>query len=180
MSRKTTLRSPDLHVIRADVLRDAAGFALGDARLADRVEQRRLAVVDVAHDGDDRRARHEVLGLALADSTSTISSSNVRICTSAPNSRATAVAVSLSSVELMVIIFPCSSSFFRTSLTRASSLSARSLTVMPSASVMALVMGGGARRRRGRRRSAGRRGFDASRRTALRAPAGGSRRAVRP
>ena len=44
----------------------------------------------------------------------------------------------------MVIIFPCSISFFRTSFTLASSLSARSFTVMPSASVMALVTGGGA------------------------------------
>ena len=34
-------------------------------RLADRVEQRRLAVVDVAHDRDDRRARLDVLGLRL-------------------------------------------------------------------------------------------------------------------
>ncbi len=54
------------------------------------------------------------------------------------------VAVSLSRVELMVIIFPFSSSFLRTSLTLASSLSARSLTVIPSPSVIALVMGGGA------------------------------------
>ena len=77
-------------------------------------------------------------------STSTISCSNVRIWTSAPNSRASELAVSLSTVELMVIILPCSSSFLSTSFTRASSLSARSLTVMPSASVMFLVMGGGA------------------------------------
>ena len=33
---------------------------------ADRVEQAGLAVVDVAHDGDDRRARDDVLGLRLA------------------------------------------------------------------------------------------------------------------
>ena len=32
------------------------------SRRADGVEQRRLAVIDVAHDGDDRRARHDVLG----------------------------------------------------------------------------------------------------------------------
>ena len=32
---------------------------------ADRVEQRRLAVVDVAHDGDDRGARDEVFGLVV-------------------------------------------------------------------------------------------------------------------
>ena len=60
----------DLHRVGADVLRDAARLALGDARRADRVEQRRLAVVDVAHDGDDRRARDDVgrvdvLGLDL-------------------------------------------------------------------------------------------------------------------
>jgi hypothetical protein len=47
-------------VVGADVLRDAAGFAHRDARLADRVEQRRLAVVDVAHHRHDRRARLEV------------------------------------------------------------------------------------------------------------------------
>ena len=55
----------DVDVIGADVLRDAAGFALGDLRFADGVEQRRLAVIDVAHDGDDRRARLHVLGTRL-------------------------------------------------------------------------------------------------------------------
>ena len=43
--------------VGADVLGDAAGFARGDAGLADRVHQRGLAVVDVAHESDDRRAR---------------------------------------------------------------------------------------------------------------------------
>ena len=43
-----------------DVLGDASGLGLGDARLADRVEQRRLTVVDVTHDRDDRRTRLEV------------------------------------------------------------------------------------------------------------------------
>ena len=52
----------DVDVIRADVLRDAAGFALGDLRFANRVEQRRLAVIDVAHHGDHRRALLHVLG----------------------------------------------------------------------------------------------------------------------
>ena len=42
-------------VVGADVLRDAAGLAGDDVGLADRVEQRRLAVVDVTHDGDDGR-----------------------------------------------------------------------------------------------------------------------------
>ena len=50
-------------VIRADMLRDAARLALGDARFANRIEKRRLPVVDVAHDGDDRRARHDVFRL---------------------------------------------------------------------------------------------------------------------
>ena len=42
--------------VRADVLRDPARFAGHDVRAADVVEERRLAVVDVSHDGDDRRA----------------------------------------------------------------------------------------------------------------------------
>src|SRR3972149_4524985 len=44
----------------------------------------------------------------------------------------------------MVSIMRRSISFLRTSLALTSSLSARSLTVMPSASVMSLVIGGGA------------------------------------
>ena len=47
-------------VVGADVLGDAAGLAGRDRRLADRVEQRRLAVVDVAHDRDHGRARDQV------------------------------------------------------------------------------------------------------------------------
>ena len=49
-------------LVGADVLGDAAGFARDDVGAADRVEQRRLAVVDVAHDRDDRRTRLERLG----------------------------------------------------------------------------------------------------------------------
>ena len=48
------------HVVGADVLRDAAGFARRHLGAADVVQQRGLAVVDVAHDGDDRRARHAI------------------------------------------------------------------------------------------------------------------------
>ena len=44
-----------VHDVGADVLRDAARLSLGDPRLTDRVQQRRLAVVHVAHDRDDRR-----------------------------------------------------------------------------------------------------------------------------
>ena len=54
------LPSVDLGLVGADVLRDPAGLCLHDSRRADRVEQRRLAVVDVAHDRHDRRARREV------------------------------------------------------------------------------------------------------------------------
>ncbi len=46
-----------LHLIGADMLRDAAGFARDNIGLAQRVQQRCLAVIDVAHDGDHRRAR---------------------------------------------------------------------------------------------------------------------------
>jgi hypothetical protein len=53
-----------VHLVGADVLRDAAGLAGHDVGGADLVEQQRLAVVDVAHDGDDRRAR-PLVGLVL-------------------------------------------------------------------------------------------------------------------
>ena len=56
-----------LHVVRADVLGDAAGFAGSDLGAADVVQQRGLAVVDVAHDRDHRGARQllalHVLGM---------------------------------------------------------------------------------------------------------------------
>jgi hypothetical protein len=48
-----------LHGVGTHVLRDAARLARGDARLADRIEQRGLAMVDVAHERDDRRTRLE-------------------------------------------------------------------------------------------------------------------------
>ena len=44
------------HLIGADMLGDAAGLAGCDFGRTDGVEQRRLAVVDMAHDGHDRRA----------------------------------------------------------------------------------------------------------------------------
>jgi hypothetical protein len=81
--------------------------------------------------------------LVLSPLISPSSSSKLRICTSAPNSRASIVAVSVSRVELMVIISRFMSSFASTSLTRRSSLSARSFTVIPSASVIVRVTGGG-------------------------------------
>ena len=50
-----------LDLVGADMLGDAARLAGDDIGLADRVEERRLAVVDVAHDGDHRGARLEIL-----------------------------------------------------------------------------------------------------------------------
>ena len=47
------------HAVRTDALRDAAGLAGDDVGVADAVEQRGLAVVDVTQHGDDRRARLE-------------------------------------------------------------------------------------------------------------------------
>ncbi len=49
-----------LDIVRTDVLRDAAGLAGDDVGLANIVEQRGLAVVDMAHDGDNRGTRYEV------------------------------------------------------------------------------------------------------------------------
>ena len=92
------MRLFDLDGIGADVLRDAARFALGDARLADGVEQRGLAVIDVAHDRDDRRARHAILGLGgVGLDLDHLLFEGLHL-TSAPNSRAIIVAVSVSSV----------------------------------------------------------------------------------
>ena len=55
---------PD-HLVRADVLGDAAGLSGHDVGRADAVEQQGLAVVDVAHDGDDRRTGPLVLFVLL-------------------------------------------------------------------------------------------------------------------
>ena len=46
-----------IDTVRTDVLGDATGLAAGNASLADMVEQRCLAMVDMTHDRDDRRSR---------------------------------------------------------------------------------------------------------------------------
>ena len=61
VEERDVLAARQRHVVRADVLRDAARFARDDVRLADVVEQRRLTVVDVTHDRDDRRTRRRDL-----------------------------------------------------------------------------------------------------------------------
>jgi hypothetical protein len=57
----------DAHLVGADVLRDAARLARGDARAPDGVQQARLAVVDVAKDCDDRRPRLKLRACLLFD-----------------------------------------------------------------------------------------------------------------
>ncbi len=58
------------HLISADMLGDAARLAGHHIGVAQSVEQRRLAMVHVAHDGDDRSARLEMLdGVGLANET---------------------------------------------------------------------------------------------------------------
>ena len=78
------------HVVRADVLRDAARLARRDLGAADVVEQRGLAVVDVAHDRDDRRTRRLGLGASASPcrSSSIWSSLSTLACGPSPRPRA--------------------------------------------------------------------------------------------
>ena len=50
-----------IYGVSADVLGNSACFTSRHTRLADRIHQRRLTVIDVAHEGDDRTARFEFL-----------------------------------------------------------------------------------------------------------------------
>src|SRR6185437_7159392 len=54
-----------LHLVGTDELGDAARLFRDDVGVPDRVEELGLAVVDVAHDGDHRRPRDQVLFAAL-------------------------------------------------------------------------------------------------------------------
>jgi hypothetical protein len=54
-------------LVGADGLGDAAGLARDDVGVADLVEQLRLAVVDVAHDRDDRRTGDGVFVVVLPE-----------------------------------------------------------------------------------------------------------------
>ena len=53
----------DLDLVGADVLGDATVLGVDDVRVTDGVEQLRLTVVDVTHDGDDRGSGHHILGV---------------------------------------------------------------------------------------------------------------------
>ena len=50
-----------LNLVRADMLGNTAGFARRNRRFANGIEKRGFAVVNVAHDGHDRRARNHAL-----------------------------------------------------------------------------------------------------------------------
>ncbi len=67
-----------LDLVGADVLGDAAAFGLDDVRLANPVQERRLAVVDVAQDRDHRGPRLKVFRDSVAAKASSRSSSAVR------------------------------------------------------------------------------------------------------
>lgn len=59
------LTTVDRNLGGTDVLGDAAGLAAPHVGVADGIEQARLAVVDVSHDGDHGRTRLEVLGIVI-------------------------------------------------------------------------------------------------------------------
>ena len=67
VSRKTTRLPSCDDLARADVLGDAAALAGRDLGRPDRVEEAGLAVVDVAHDGHDRRTRLEERRIVLLE-----------------------------------------------------------------------------------------------------------------
>ncbi len=59
----TAVRHPRRRLVGTDVLGDPTGLAFDHLGVADRVQESGLAVVDVAHDGDDRRPGQQI-GLA--------------------------------------------------------------------------------------------------------------------
>ena len=64
IARSTTIVR-HVHLVGTDVLRDATRLVSDDVGRPDRVEQLGLSVVDVTHDGDDRRTRAQCV-LVLA------------------------------------------------------------------------------------------------------------------
>jgi len=56
-----------LTLVGSDVLRDAAALLRRDVGMADGVEQRGLAVIDVPQDGYDRRTRLEIFRILVGD-----------------------------------------------------------------------------------------------------------------
>ena len=89
------------------MLGDAAGLAGRDFGLADGVEQRRLAVVDVAHDGDDRCTRRELRRLVGYVEQAFLDVGFRHAVHLWPISSAMSWAVSASITSLIVAIWPC-------------------------------------------------------------------------
>ena len=90
-----------LDLVGADVLGDATGLAGDDVGRADAVEQQRLAVVDVAHDGDDRRARACGSGSSSSSSLNRAWSSS-SCCWPGSTSRTSAPSSSREQLDLLV------------------------------------------------------------------------------
>ena len=106
-----------LHAVGADVLRDAPLLVRGHVDADDAVQERGLAVVNVAEKGDDGRAglaagRIVVLMVQRAKTLSSIATSRWK-STSTPNSTARSSAISGSRLAAMLLIVPMASSFAR-------------------------------------------------------------------
>ena len=48
------------YLVGTDMLGDASGLTRHNSCIADRIQQRRLTMVNVAHDGNDRRTRLQI------------------------------------------------------------------------------------------------------------------------
>ena len=148
----------DLGLVGADVLRDPAGLGLDDGGLADRVEQRRLAVVDVAHDRDDRRAVLERLLRRRRTTPARRSSSPACLIVTSRSSSA-AISSTSSSVSdwVAVFIWPRSISILMICGIEIPSACEKSRSVTPDSTVTGPVGGDDlARRLRAGGRSGGR------------------------
>jgi len=103
VSTNTTLFSPNLHFVRADVLRDASGFARRHIRQADPVEQAGLSVVYVAPHRNHGRPRLQIfLGLFPWQPREPFLLRGTRRLTTPLNDWARSVAVCTSSAWLML------------------------------------------------------------------------------
>ena len=98
-------------LVGANVLGDAAALAAGHVDADDLVQQRGLAVVDVAQEGDDRRPGHQLAGIVLLGGRSAASCCSAKLdswrkSTSTPISTASNSAVSGSMMALIVAMVP--------------------------------------------------------------------------
>ena len=142
-------------LVGADVLGDPAELAGDHVGLADRVQELRLAVVDVAHDRDDRRARHQRASSTCPRRVSAASSSSMpMISSSRPSSSATNAIASSDRDVVAVAISPAMNRIFTISPGDLPSLSAIVCGVAPRTSCSTLEGASGSTGRRGPRRAA--------------------------